>query len=107
MKGATSIQERLWEHPQGTKSLILEVLSELTWFFPNHALGQYMRMSGIILKSNHGNLITLADFYGECPIDYLTVPAENQGSRSTRQLTGVCFCNDEMVAPTPENCARY
>ena len=58
MKGATSIQERLWELRKD-KGLNLEELSELTGISKS-ALGSYEKED--FKEINHGNLITLADF---------------------------------------------
>ena len=58
MKGATSIQERLWELRKD-KGLNLEELSELTGISKS-ALGSYEKED--YKEINHGNLITLADF---------------------------------------------
>ena len=66
MKGATSIQERLWELRKD-KGLNLEELSELTGISKS-ALGSYEKED--YKEINHGNLITLADFYG-VSVDYL------------------------------------
>ena len=66
MKGATSIQERLWELRKD-KGLNLEELSELTGISKS-ALGSYEKED--YKEINHGNLITLADFY-EVSVDYL------------------------------------
>ena len=65
MKGATSIQERLWELRKD-KGLNLEELSELTGISKS-ALGSYEKED--YKEINHGNLITLADFYG-VSVDY-------------------------------------
>ena len=61
MKGATSIQERLWELRKD-KGLNLEELSELTGISKS-ALGSYEKED--YKEINHGNLITLADFYNQ------------------------------------------
>ena len=66
MKGATPIQERLWELRKD-KGLNLEELSELTGISKS-ALGSYEKED--YKEINHGNLITLADFY-EVSVDYL------------------------------------
>ena len=66
MKGATSIQERLWELRKD-KGLNLEELSRLTGISKS-ALGSYEKED--YKEINHGNLITLADFY-EVSVDYL------------------------------------
>ena len=65
MKGATSIQERLWELRKD-KGLNLEELSKLTGISKS-ALGSYEKED--FKEINHGNLITLADFYG-VSVDY-------------------------------------
>ena len=73
MKGATSIQERLWELRKD-KGLNLEELSELTGISKS-ALGNYEKED--YKEINHGNLITLADFYG-VSVDYLLCRTENR-----------------------------
>ena len=73
MKGATSIQERLWELRKD-KGLNLEELSKLTGISKS-ALGNYEKED--YKEINHGNLITLADFYG-VSIDYLLCRTENR-----------------------------
>ena len=78
MKGATSIQERLWELRKD-KGLNLEELSELTGISKS-ALGSYEKED--YKEINHGNLITLADFYG-VSVDYLLCRTENRGQINT------------------------
>ena len=73
MKGATSIQERLWELRKD-KGLNLEELSKLTGISKS-ALGSYEKED--FKEINHGNLITLADFYG-VSVDYLLCRTENR-----------------------------
>ena len=92
MKGATSIQERLWELRKD-KGLNLEELSELT-SISKSALGSYEKED--YKEINHGNLITLADFYG-VSLDYLFCRTENMVEINTplREL----HLSDEMVAP--------
>ena len=68
MKVATSIQERLWELRKD-KGLNLEELSKLTGISKS-ALGSYEKED--YKEINHGNLITLADFYG-VSVDYLLI----------------------------------
>ena len=91
MKGATSIQERLWELRKD-KGLNLEELSELTGISKS-ALGNYEKED--YKEINHGNLITLADFYG-VSVDYLLCRTENKEQINT-PLTEL-HLNDEMVA---------
>ena len=91
MKGATSIQERLWELRKD-KGLNLEELSELTGISKS-ALGSYEKED--YKEINHGNLITLADFYG-VSVDYLLCRTENREQINT-PLTEL-HLNDEMVA---------
>ena len=91
MKGATTIQERLWELRKD-KGLNLEELSELTGISKS-ALGSYEKEN--YKEINHGNLITLADFY-EVSVDYLLCRTENREQINT-PLTGL-HLNDEMVA---------
>ena len=91
MKGATSIQERLWELRKD-KGLNLEELSKLTGISKS-ALGNYEKED--YKEINHGNLITLADFYG-VSVDYLLCRTENREQINTplREL----HLSDEMVA---------
>jgi transcriptional regulator with XRE-family HTH domain len=91
MKGATSIQERLWELRKD-KGLNLEELSKLTGISKS-ALGSYEKED--FKEINHGNLITLADFYG-VSVDYLLCRTENREQINT-PLTEL-HLNDEMVA---------
>ena len=91
MKGATSIQERLWELRKD-KGLNLEELSKLTGISKS-ALGNYEKED--YKEINHGNLITLADFYG-VSVDYLLCRTENREQINT-PLTEL-HLNDEMVA---------
>ena len=91
MKGATSIQERLWELRKD-KGLNLEELSKLTGISKS-ALGSYEKED--FKEINHGNLITLADFYG-VSVDYLLCRTENREQINT-SLTEL-HLNDEMVA---------
>ena len=92
MKGATSIQERLWELRKD-KGLNLEELSELTGISKS-ALGNYEKED--YKEINHGNLILLADFYG-VSLDYLFCRTENRAEINTplREL----HLSDEMAAP--------
>jgi len=90
MKGATSIQERLWELRKD-KGLNLEELSKLTGISKS-ALGSYEKED--YKEINHGNLITLADFYG-VSVDYLLCRTENKEQINT-PLTEL-HLNDEMV----------
>ena len=69
MKVATSIQERLWELRKD-KGLNLEELSKLTGISKS-ALGSYEKED--YKEINHGNLITLADFYNQFLILYETM----------------------------------
>ena len=77
MKGATTIQERLWELRKD-KGLNLEELSELTGISKS-ALGSYEKED--YKEINHGNLITLADFYGVPLI--ICCAGQRTGNRST------------------------
>lgn len=77
MKGATTIQERLWELRKD-KGLNLEELSQKTGISKS-ALASYE--SDDNKEINHGSLIALADFY-EVSIDYLFA-GQKTGSRST------------------------
>ena len=91
MKGATSIQERLWELRKD-KGLNLEELSELTGISKS-ALGNYEKED--YKEINHGNLILLADFYG-VSLDYLFCRTENRAEINPplREM----HLSDEMVA---------
>ena len=91
MKGATSIQERLWELRKD-KGLNLEELSKLT-DISKSALGSYEKEN--VKEINHGYLVTLADFYG-VSVDYLLCRTENREQINT-PLTEL-HLNDEMVA---------
>ena len=91
MKGATTIQERLWELRKD-KGLNLEELAKLT-NISKSALASYE--SNDYKEINHGNLITLADFY-EVSVDYLLCRTENREQVNT-PLTEL-HLNDEMVA---------
>ena len=84
MKGATSIQERLWELRKD-KGLNLEELSELTGISKS-ALGSYEKED--YKEINHGNLITLADFYG-VSVDYLLCRAENREFHIIKDTTPI------------------
>ena len=70
----------------------MEELSELTGISKS-ALGSYEKED--YKEINHGNLITLADFY-EVSVDYLLCRTENREQINT-PLTGL-HLNDEMVA---------
>ncbi len=91
MKGATTIQERLWELRKD-KGLKLEELARLTQISKS-ALASYESKDN--KEINHGNLITLADFYG-VSIDYLLCRTENREQTNT-PLTEL-HLSDEMVA---------
>ena len=78
MKGATSIQERLWELRKD-KGLNLEELSQKTGISKS-ALASYE--SDDNKEINHGSLIALADFY-EVSIDYLFCRTENREQINT------------------------
>ena len=88
---ACTIQERLWELRKD-KGLNLEELSKLTGISKS-ALGSYEKED--FKEINHGNLITLADFYG-VSVDYLLCRIENREQINT-PLTEL-HLNDEMVA---------
>ena len=90
MKGATTIQERLWELRKD-KGLNLEELSKLTGISKS-ALGSYEKED--YKEINHGNLITLADFY-EVSVDYLLCRTENRNPENI-ELTEL-HINDEVV----------
>ena len=78
MKGATTIQERLWELRKD-KGLNLEELSQKTGISKS-ALASYE--SDDNKEINHGSLIALADFY-EVSIDYLFCRTENREQINT------------------------
>ena len=90
MKKATTIQERLWELRKD-KGLNLEELAQLTQISKS-ALASYE--SNEYKEINHGNLITLADFYGVF-IDYLLCRTDNREQVNT-PLTEL-HLSDEMV----------
>lgn len=91
MKGATTIQERLWELRKD-KGLKLEELSGLTGISKS-ALASYE--SNDYKEINHGSLITLADFY-KVSVDYLLCRTENREQINTPLAE--LHLNDEMVA---------
>lgn len=78
MKGATTIQECLWELRKD-KGLNLEELSQKTGISKS-ALASYE--SDDNKEINHGSLIALADFY-EVSIDYLFCRTENREQINT------------------------
>ena len=79
MKGATSIQERLWELRKD-KGLNLEELSKLTGISKS-ALGNYEKED--YKEINHGNLITAGRFlWGVSSI--ISFAGQRTGRRSTR-----------------------
>ncbi|XBX08472.1 helix-turn-helix transcriptional regulator [Enterocloster clostridioformis] len=90
MKGATTIQERLWELRKD-KGLNLEELSKQTGISKS-ALASYE--SNDYKEINHGNLITLADFY-EVSLDYLFCRTENREQINTPLME--LHLSDEMV----------
>ena len=91
MKGATTIQERLWELRKD-KGLNLEELAEKTGISKSaHASYE----SDDNKEFNHGNLITLADFY-QVSIDYLFCRTENREQINTP--LSELHLNDEAVA---------
>ena len=86
MKGATTIQERLWELRKD-KGLNLEELARLTQISKS-ALASYESKDN--KEINHGNLITLADFYG-VSIDYLLCRTENREQANTDRIPQCSF----------------
>lgn len=90
MKGATTIQERLWELRKD-KGLNLEELSKQTGISKS-ALASYE--SNNYKEINHGNLIILADFY-EVSLDYLFCRTENREQMNTPLME--LHLNDEML----------
>ena len=80
MNRATAIQERLWELRKD-KGLNLEELSKLT-DISKSALASYE--SNDYKEINHGNLITLADFYG-VSVDYLLCRTEKREDESVEE----------------------
>ena len=91
MNGATTIQDRLTDL-RLNKGLKLEELAEQTGISKS-ALGSYEKED--YKEINHGNLITLADFY-EISVDYLLCRTENK-EQINMPLTEL-HLNDEMVA---------
>lgn len=91
MKGATTIQERLWELRK-EKGLNLEELSKQTGISKS-ALASYE--ANDYKEINHGNLILLADFY-EVSLDYLFCRTENREQINAPLME--LHLNDEMVA---------
>lgn len=73
MKSRLTIQERLWELRKD-RGLNLGELAELTGISKS-ALGSYETED--YKEINHGNLVTLADFYG-VSVDYLLCRTENR-----------------------------
>ena len=90
MLKATTIQERLWELRKD-KGLNLEELSKATGISKS-ALASYESKDN--KEINHGNLITLADFY-EVSLDYLFCRTENRNHPDT-ELTEL-HISDDMV----------
>ena len=90
MKGAPTIQERLWELRKD-KGLNLEELAKQTGISKS-ALASYE--ANDYKEINHGNLITLADFYG-VSLDYLFCRTENREQINTPLME--LHLSDEMV----------
>ena len=91
MLRVTTIQERLWELRKD-KGLNLEELAQQTGISKS-ALASYEANDN--KEINHGNLITLADFY-EVSLDYLFCRTENREQINTPLME--LHLNDEMVA---------
>ena len=91
MLRATTIQERLWELRKD-KGLNLEELAQQTGISKS-ALASYEANDN--KEINHGNLVTLADFY-EVSLDYLFCRTENREQINTPLME--LHLNDEMVA---------
>ena len=91
MLKATTIQERLWELRKD-KGLNLEELAQQTGISKS-ALASYEANDN--KEINHGNLVTLADFY-EVSLDYLFCRTENREQINTPLME--LHLNDEMVA---------
>ena len=91
MLKATTIQERLWELRKD-KGLNLEELAQQTGISKS-ALASYEANDN--KEINHGNLVTLADFY-ELSLDYLFCRTENREQINTPLME--LHLNDEMVA---------
>ena len=91
MLRATTIQERLWELRKD-KGLNLEELSKLTGISKS-ALASYEAKD--YKEINHGNLVTLADFY-QVSVDYLLCRTENREQANTPLME--LHLTDEMVA---------
>lgn len=91
MLRVTTIQERLWELRKD-KGLNLKELAQQTGISKS-ALASYEANDN--KEINHGNLITLADFY-EVSLDYLFCRTENREQINTPLME--LHLNDEMVA---------
>ena len=91
MLKATTIQERLWELRKD-KGLNREELAQQTGISKS-ALASYEANDN--KEINHGNLVTLADFY-EVSLDYLFCRTENREQINTPLME--LHLNDEMVA---------
>ena len=91
MLRATTIQERLWELRKD-KGLNLEELSKATGISKS-ALASYE--ANDYKEINHGNLVTLADFY-QVSVDYLLCRTENREQANTPLME--LHLTDEMVA---------
>ena len=92
MKVATSIQERLWELRKD-KGLNLEELSKLTGISKS-ALGSYEKED--YKEINHGNLITLADFYAGSLTGYC--PKGTLPTATSKKLFGKCTFSNPRTA---------
>ena len=93
MKDRVSLQERL-KDLRVEKGLKLEELAEKTGISKS-ALASYENEENRNKEINHGNLITLADFY-EVSIDYLFCRTENREQINTP--LSELHLNDEAVA---------
>ena len=93
MKDHVSLQERL-KDLRVEKGLKLEELAEKTGISKS-ALASYENEENRNKEINHGNLITLADFY-EVSIDYLFCRTENREQINTPLME--LHLNDEIVA---------
>ena len=91
MLRATTIQERLWELRKD-KGLNLEELSKLTGISKS-ALASYE--ANDYKEINHGNLVTLADFY-QVSVDYLLCRTENREQANTPLMELTSLTVSEM-----------
>ena len=101
MKDHVSLQERL-KDLRVEKGLKLEELAEKTGISKS-ALASYENEENRNKEINHGNLITLADFY-EVSIDYLFCRTENREQINTP--LSELHLTDEAVALRLRSCRK-